>query len=292
YRQPKKGSPDFWYPPSSISRYDVSKGLNASSSDLGRGATVRTAAATSALIKWLKIPINAVPPDDWKIPINAPALPTTFPPQAVRFGHASEQFDQEKDPPGTHRQAGKLREAGEPYADDSIGGTPEGDRHTEAALRYEDHARLRMKARRENRYPKDAKVGMEDDLSTATPAFLQWRKQEIQQQLIATCDTHATDHSTILTNPMHAEKVLAYDVAVGVSCISEKAMRNLRVIADWRLLKGLDESYPGKMFDEYFEYGQFKELSLLNWVRSGGSTGAMPVEIVDERAYQRPQDTN
>ncbi|WP_300759662.1 DUF3274 domain-containing protein [Janthinobacterium sp.] len=292
YRQPKKGSPDFWFPHSPMSKYDVSKGLNASSSDAGRGATVRTAAATSALIKWLKIPINAVPPDDWKIPINAPALPTTFAPQAVRFGHASEQFDQEKDPPGTHRQAGKLREAGEPYADDSIGGTPEGDRHTEAALRYEDHARLRMKARRDNLYPKGAKVEMEDDLSTATPAFLQWRDQEIRRQLIATCDTHATDHSTILTNPMHAEKVLAYDVAVGVSCIGEEAMQDLRVIADWRLLANVDKADVNKEFFEYFLSGKFKELFLLDWVRSHGSTGAMPVEIVDERTYQQSQDTN
>ncbi|MBB5610323.1 MULTISPECIES: DUF3274 domain-containing protein [unclassified Janthinobacterium] len=211
----------------------------------------------------------------------------------MRFGLASDQFDQEKDPPGTHRQAGKLREPGEPYADDSIGGTPEGDRHTEAGLRYEDHARLRMKARRENLYPKGAKVGMEDDLSTATPEFLQWRKQEIQQQLIATCDTHATDHSTILTNPMHAERVLAYDVAVGVSHISEKAMRNLRVIADWRLLKELEKNgNPNRIFHEYFKLGLFKKMPLLEWVQSHGSTGAMPVEIVDERTYQRPQDTN
>ena len=28
-------------------------------------------------------------------------------------------------------------------------------------------------------------------------------------------NAHATDHSSILTNPMHAEKALAYDVAIG-----------------------------------------------------------------------------
>ena len=215
-----------------------------------------------------------------------------FPPQAMRFGVASEQFDQEKDPPGTHRQVDKVRKAGEPYADKSIGGSPQGNRDTEASLRYEDHARLRMKARRENIYPKGAKVGMEDDLSTATPEFMQWREQEIRQQLIATCDTHATDHSTILTNPMHAEKVLAYDVAVGVSHISEKAMRNLRVIADWRLLEDVGQEKSSKIFFEYFSSGRFTKLPLLEWVQSHGSTGAMPVEIVDERTYQRTQDAN
>ena len=156
-------------------------------------------------------------------------------------------------------------------------------------MRYEDHARLRMKARREKRYGNGEKVSMEDDLSTATPEYRHWRRQEIQAQLAATCDTHATDHSTILTNGAHAEMALAYDVAIGVSLISEEAMKKLRIAADWRLLNGLGDNNPQKIFNEYFVSGLFKKLSLLNWVRSGGSTGAMPSEIEDERMYQRPE---
>ncbi|MDI3296813.1 T6SS effector phospholipase Tle3 domain-containing protein [Janthinobacterium tructae] len=289
YRQPTRGSPDFWHPHSPISKYDPNKGVRASSSEAGRTATRRTAAATSALMRMLKIPIHAIPPDDWRIPVTAPALPEVFTPHAVRFGVPSPQFDQNLDPPGTHRHADKVRPAGEPYADTSVGGTPQGDRDTEAALRYEDHARLRMKARREKLDGLDGKAMMEDDLSTATPEYLEWRKQEIQAQLAATCDTHATDHSTILTNPRHAEKALAYDVAIGVGHIGEKAMLQLRIAADWRLSKGLDESHPNKLFGEYFYTGQFKEIPLLDWVKSDGSAGAMPSEIVDERMYKRPE---
>ena len=289
YRQPARGSADFWHPHSPISRYDPNKGVRASSSEAGKAASVRTASAMSALMKMLKTPINAMPPDDWRIPVTAPALPEVFTPQAVRFGVPSPQFDQNLDPPGTHRHAGKARQKGEPYADTSVGGTPQGDRDTEAALRYEDHARLRMKARRGKLDGLDGKAMMEDDLSTATPEYLEWRKQEIQGQLVATCDTHATDHSTILTNPQHAEKALAYDVAIGVGHIGEEAMLQLRIAADWRLLKGLDDSDSQKMFDEYFLWGKFKKLSLLDWVRSDGSKGAMPTEIEDERMYKRPE---
>ncbi|WP_161784191.1 effector protein Tle3 domain-containing protein [Janthinobacterium sp. RA13] len=222
--------------------------------------------------------------------MTAPALPEVFTPQAVRFGVPSPKFDQDIDPPGTHRQVGKVRPAGEPYADTSVGGTPQGDRDTEATLRYEDHARLRMKARREKLDGNDGKAMMEDDLSTATPEYLQWRKQEIQGQLAATCDTHATDHSTILTNPQHAEKALAYDVAIGVGHIGEEAMRELRVIADWRLLKELEKrGNSNRIFFEYFKLGLFRKKPLLAWVQSYGSTGRMPSEIVDERMYKRPE---
>ncbi|WP_193317170.1 DUF3274 domain-containing protein [Janthinobacterium sp. FT14W] len=289
YRQPARGSADFWHPRSPISSYDPNKGVRASTSAAGKEASVRTAAAMSALMKMLKTPINAVPPDDWRIPVTAPALPEVFAPQAMRFGVASPQFDQDIDPPGTHRHAGKARQEGDPYADDGVGGAPQGNRDTEAALRYEDHARLRMKARREKFDGNDGKAMMEDDLSTATPEYLQWRRQEIAAQLVATCDTHATDHSTILSNPGHAEKALAYDVAIGVCHIGEKAMRQLRIAADWRLLKGLDDSDSQKIFYEYFLWGKFKKISLLDWVRSCGSTGSMPSEIVDERTYKRPE---
>ncbi|MGK5062961.1 T6SS effector phospholipase Tle3 domain-containing protein [Janthinobacterium sp. LB3P112] len=289
YRQPARGSADFWHPHSPISKYDPDKGMRASTSVAGKAASVRTAAAMSALMKMLKTPINAVPPDDWRIPVTALALPEVFAPQAMRFGVPSLQFDQDIEPPGTHRQADKVRQKGEPYADTSVGGTPQGNRDTEAALRYEDHARLRMKARREKLDGNDGKAMMEDDLSTATPEYLEWRKQEIQAQLAATCDTHATDHSTILTNPRHAEKALAYDVAIGVCHIGEKAMRNLRVIADWRLLEDVGKDKPSKSFFEYFSTGKFNQLSLLEWVQCDGSTGRMPAEIVDERMYKRPE---
>ena len=289
YRQPERGSPSFWSPLSPVARYDPDKGVRASGSPAGRSATVRTDAAMSQLMKMLKTPIQAVPPERWSIPINAPSLPASFIPRAVRFGQATELFDQTYDPPATHRHTGKARLAGDPYAGEDIGGAPAGNRYSEAGLRYEDHARLRMKARREKLYQNGEKVTMEDDLSTASADYLQWRTQEIRKQLIATCDTHATDHSTILSNPEHAEKALAYDVAVGVCFIGEKAMQKLRVIADWRLMEELETTQVHKKFFEYFAYGTFNEESLLTWVHSAGSTGAMPSDIESERTYKRPE---
>ncbi|MBE3026749.1 DUF3274 domain-containing protein [Janthinobacterium sp. GW458P] len=131
-----------------------------------------------------------------------------------------------------------------------------------------------MKARRGKLDGLDGEAMMEDDLSTATPEYLQWRKQEIQGQLAATCDTHATDHSTILSNPRHAEKALAYDVAIGVCHISEEAMRELRIAADWRLSEDTDKDGSSKIFLEYFSTGKFMKMSLLAWVNVVAAPGA------------------
>jgi hypothetical protein len=77
-----------------------------------------------------------------------------------------------------------------------------------------------------------------DKQGEASREFNTWRKQEIQHYLAANIDTHATDHSTIMTNPEHAEKALAHDVAVGVWTIRQEELRKLRVAADWSLRKG------------------------------------------------------
>ena len=67
-------------------------------------------------------------------------------------------------------------------------------------------------------------------------------------------------------------------------------MRELRVIADWRLLKELEKKgNSNRIFLEYFKLGLFKKKPLLEWVKSDGSTGRMPTEIVDERMYKRPE---
>ncbi|MGK5044611.1 T6SS effector phospholipase Tle3 domain-containing protein [Janthinobacterium sp. GB4P2] len=66
-------------------------------------------------------------------------------------------------------------------------------------------------------------------------------------------------------------------------------MLQLRIAADWRLLITGNEMLPLKIFREYFLTGTFKELPLLDWVSSSGSTGSMPSEIVDERVYKRPE---
>ena len=93
----------------------------------------------------------------------------------------------------------------------------------------------------------------------------------------------ATDHSTIMTNPMHAERALAYDVPVGVCNIKADALRKLRVAADWRLLEWVDESSSAKKFGEYFANATIDELTISHWVRRENGPVNMPNSIVDKR---------
>jgi hypothetical protein len=92
-----------------------------------------------------------------------------------------------------------------------------------------------------------------------------------------------------MTNPMHAEKALAYDVAVGHCHIRDADLHALRVAADWRFLKGLDDGDPSKLFVEYFLTGKFNDLSAFDWAHAENSEGRMPDKIVDERENLPPR---
>ena len=93
----------------------------------------------------------------------------------------------------------------------------------------------------------------------------------------------ATDHSTIMTNPMHAERALAYDVPVGVCSIKADALRRLRVAADWRLLKKVDDTNPLKIFKEYFNNGTIHEAATSEWVKRSDCKAKLPSLIIDKR---------
>ena len=292
YNQPEKGSLDFWVPHSKLASYSSQKGSLANSTAGGRAMTQAAAPVLIPLGKGAGIRINALPPSDWIIPVNAPALPVPFLPEAVQYGAASTSFDQRYNPRGSLRNPGRSHADDDPYhalSDDQIG-APKGDRDSHATLLYEDHARVRLMAKRTGRTPAGEKVTDEDMPATASDDHQQWRAKIITANLAANLDTHATDHSTIMTNAMHAEKALAYDVAVGVSHIGEKALRKLRLIADWRLLKNLDDSHSHKVFYEYFRNGHFEAMSVFDWVYSQGSTGALPETIVNKRRNSRWKD--
>ena len=292
HNHPERGSLDFWVPHSKIADYSSQKGRLANSTGSGRAMTQVAALALIPLTKGAGVRINALPPRDWSIPVNAPALPEPFLPQAVQYGVASEDFDQLYNPRGSLRDPRRSHAAGDPYhalSDEQIG-APKGDRDSHATMLYEDHARVRLMAKRTGRTPMGEKVSEEDMPATASEEHKRWRGDIITANLAANLDTHATDHSTIMTNGMHAEKALAYDVAVGVSHIQEKALRKLRVIADWRLLKNLDDSHSHKIFYEYFRTGKFKTMSVFDWVHSPGSTGALPDSIVNKRRNSRWKD--
>jgi len=86
-----------------------------------------------------------------------------------------------------------------------------------------------------------------------------------------------------MTNVMHAEKALAYDVAIGCCDIQEKDLHKLRIAADWRFLDGLDEDDKNNVFEEYFLKGKFQGLSTYKWANGAGSEGSMPEKIANRR---------
>lgn len=265
-----RGSQDYWWPHSPVAKPTV-----------------------------LGIRVNALPPDKWTIPLDAPAL-QPFMPQSLRFGAASGEFDEAYDVRGQHRNKDRPAAEGDPYwGDRSVPQAPggagrpatdaaKGDVHSEAALRYEDHALIRMKARRAGMVAKDAKVEQEDKPELATQEYKDWRARQIKSSLEDGVVTHATDHSTILTNPMHAEKALAYDVGIGCCDIPYQDLHELRILADWRFLKGLCEDDPNLAFLEYFLCGVFRGVSPHEWANAQGSDGSMPDTIADQRQNQAP----
>lgn len=297
YNQPARGSPHYWVPTSPSAKYSISRGLDATEGDIV--AEVFTVALAPVMIVALWIAdsrINALPDKHWKIPIDAPPLPL-FKPQLLHFGQRSGKFHQGSEAPGQLRDVNRARVAGEPYTGDRAiprneGDAPheatdaaQGDADSEASMRYEDHARLRMRARRVGRADKDGHVEGEDHPDQASADYKAWHDQQIKTYLAANVDAHATDHSTIMTNDMHAQNALAYDVAIGLCHIGDKDMHTFRIAADWRFLDGLHKGDPNKVFKEYFEWGLFTNLSPLEWTRAQSSEGRMPDKIVDVREH-------
>lgn len=292
-------------PVSQLAKYSLNKGLDANETVAGKVMTVLMWPIMALAIGLARIPINAVPPANWSIPLTAPKLPEPFKPQARRFGDVSEKFDESCDPPSAslNKATNATLDAKDPYKQAAIpiGGTqgeaarekaaPKGDRDSEAALRYENHALLRMQAKREKIFRNDGKATDEDHPELAREAYKKWQAEKIKANLADNIESHATDHSTIMTNGMHAKRALAYDVAVGISYISPQDLRQLRTVADWRFLKDIEKNDPHKVFEKHFTTGKFLDVLLSEWVRADGNAennGGMPETIIDEREYSPP----
>lgn len=86
-----------------------------------------------------------------------------------------------------------------------------------------------------------------------------------------------------MTNAMHAQKALAYDVAIGVCRIQKKDLRELRQVADWRLLENLKSNNSHAVFYNYFYLGLFKGLAVSKWENEVGSEGSLPPKIINRR---------
>lgn len=293
----KPGSKEFWYPESKSAQYSIRKGMDANESVIPKILT-----ATSALILWpifgvAKVRINGLPPDDWKTPLTAPKLGDEgFLPQAYHLGKRSDEFDGGLDAPGFSRNTKRQRDAGDPYgvvnplpADPrNPDAKPEtdaarGNEETESSLMYEHHAFLRMRARRDGKFLTNGKAVQEENLADAGDDYKAWRAGKIKKLLVENVDSPATDHSSILTNPDHSEKALAYDIPVGVCHIAKKDMAWLRKLADWRYLDGLAKSNPISGFVEYFESGTLGEKEVADWVKND-TNAKLPPSIVNKRS--------
>jgi pimeloyl-ACP methyl ester carboxylesterase len=295
YNKPTPGSQDFWFPESPIAQYSVTKGSEATTG-MKKAMTYVFSPVMIMGMKLATVRINALPPQAWAITVDAPELQAPFVPESLRFGKASTEFDQGSDAPAESRDKNRLREANDPYAGDRLADkhstdaakrkgndAAEGDRETEAALRYEHHAMLRMQAKREGLYKPMEKVVEENDPSKASEKYKAWRSEKIQKNLAQNINSHATDHSTIMTNGMHAQKALAYDVAIGSCHIKKDDLDTLRASADWRFLKGLPADELCSTFLEYFQLGTMDADSTYTWANKKGSDGRMPKKIINKR---------
>ncbi|WBS01995.1 DUF3274 domain-containing protein [Pseudoduganella sp. SL102] len=299
YAKPEKGSDGFWIPRSPAASYSVSKGLLSSRDCFGWIMTFLTAPLMISATKVVTMRVNALPDKKWSIPVDAPELTPPFFPASIRFGQIA-GFDQHYDVPGHDRDPGREREADDPYAvvtpiDARDGESPreatdagKGDRNSEARMRYEDRGFLRMQAKREKRARNDERIEGEMMGGSVSKEHKEWRDQHIKTNMAANLDANATDHSTIMTNPEHAEKALAYDVAVGMCVIPTTELHELRMAADWRLSKGLPDDNEQIPLSEYFESGTLDNVSLPKWVGTAGSEGSMPEKIDDRRENPAP----
>ncbi|WP_418789348.1 hypothetical protein [Paraburkholderia pallida] len=282
WRKDRNRKEGFWYPPSPLARFSLERGLEARPRNPVAQLTTLATAPVFYLFNLLtRVPLNASPDKDWKVLVNAPALPATFTPQSIRYGgvssvsdgSAESDFNEGYDPPADARDAskgngGKATNPADPY--DSHPGQGLGTEQTEASRRYEDHATLRMLARREDRpgwVDGQGKVVGEDDASQASADYTGWHNEQITKILTQGVDSNATNHSTILTNAEHAEKALAYDVAIGRCDISAEDLVKLRWAADWRFGDGLPDDDPNGRFAEYFQYGQMNDVALDKWLK-------------------------
>lgn len=291
------GLDGFWHPPSPAAKFSFKQAIDANTSVFGKFMTVVTAPVLW-LVQFGDVKVNALPPahakGGWKIPINAPALPEAFLPRARRYDTLTTDFDENFDPGGNSRNKDKAqKDAQDPYDSHATAKTkdglqddaPMGNEDSEAQMRYEDRARLRMKARRENMADDQGKVQGEDADGQASPEYQKWRGDYVTKFLAQNVNQTATDHSTIVTNPEHAAKAMAYDVALGVCRLTDEDWYKLRVEADWRYSEWLaKKQHPHAYLSEYFLKGTMNDKPVQDWIKGGEA--AMPTKVVNERVWK------
>jgi Protein of unknown function (DUF3274) len=219
--------------------------------------------------------INGIPENDWAVPVNAPAVPEPIVPKAkgLRAGETYDDlaFDQGKE---AERQQLAVKpdralaaDTKDPYHDKRAGANPatapQGTAETEASLRYEHNARLRMAARRSGDKHLEELADTYDGKHAMDAKWDSFAKSHIADYLSKGVGINATDHSSILTNPMHSEKVLSYDVAVGYAALKDEVWQVARRIADWRWVP--EDSISGiEIPEQIVKYAEYYRNGTLN----------------------------
>jgi len=310
WRSTKNKTEGFWYPPSPPARYGFARGMHSNEGWIAKFFTFVTSPAVY-LFNLSDMEVNALPPEKWEIPITAPMLDkeTRFFPKALRYGEPSGardangkqleggDFNEGYDPPSAGLDANKKNKRDDdPYDNfdkqSEKFATPEGDAlkakgnaASEAAQRYEDHSILRMEARRSGnrRWVNEAgKVIGEDNPDAASADYTEWRNKEIFAILNGGDKNNPTNHSTIMTNKDHAERALAYDVAIGLCYLTEDDFENARIQADWRFASEVMKGDPNFKLADYINTGKYGDLFLHEWAKKD-EHAKMPPKIYDER---------
>lgn len=259
----------FWNPPGPAMRYTLS--LNDSQGFVSKIVTVLTSPIVYIVTRMFTFSINDDPKKDWAVPITAPVLKVPVTARSLRYGQEGE-FDQGKDPSrDALASAGDEKKLNDGAQGGAYRAAGQGTAQTEAELRYEHDARM-LRLRREAE--KGQRLFTEEDQRAAVRRMLEE-------------NPNATDHSTILTNPAHGEKVLAYDVAIGwvnPSKITPTDMLTFRQFAHWMLIDdSLGTQLPAAAsFIDYWNEGFYEKKQLQHTYTMAHMAASAP-GIKDER---------
>ncbi|MBJ9698598.1 T6SS effector phospholipase Tle3 domain-containing protein [Burkholderia cenocepacia] len=298
WRYKKGKTKGFWYPPSPEARFSIIKSLQ-NRTTLHDMWGIWQMRGIGSLVNLARPAVNATPPDWWAIPIDAPKLDHPFTPVAMKFGSplapvhdgpaATSVFNEGNDPVAAARDKSKAAADKEPgdAIDNYKGATPLGNEDSEADMRYELHAVVRQTVRQREQgngslIDASGNVTSEQPGSNADGKVRQYSSSTVTAYLGATEKNNPTNHSTIMTNAMHAEHALAYDVAIGVCKLTPEDWKDLRIEADWRFGEGMDKSNPHRKYASYFSKGKMSGLFLSDWVKADADAH-MPKKIQDER---------
>ncbi|WP_051377722.1 T6SS effector phospholipase Tle3 domain-containing protein [Derxia gummosa] len=271
---PVDGRKAFWSPPSPQARYSIERDLSDPRasvwSKLGSLllAPLLIPFTTAARLGGLSA-VNAEPERNRRLPITAPPISDDgVLPEALRM-HDGQVLAGPFDEGSESAEDNLALRSAIDDPDDvynrsrgTLGLKAQGDADSEAQLRYEHHARVRMDARasREDTLRQEAEEVRAD--GHLSERFRQWSDERRAEYLVSGRNQNATDHSTILTNPMHAQKVLAYDVALGYARFTESDWMEFRQMADWRWVGAAQSWEPSKDYAVYFKKGRFFERPL------------------------------